>query len=99
VDRFATDLNAQTKRFNSLRRCPGTEAVNAFTQNWSKENNWINPPFSLLHLVINKVIKQKAPATIIAPIWKAQPWFPKLVSIWVEGIYHNDLVNNPKKQL
>jgi hypothetical protein len=81
VDRFATDLNAQTTRFNSLRRCPGTEAVNAFSQDWSKENNWINPPFSLLHLVINKVIKQRAPATIIAPIWKAQPWFSKLMSI------------------
>jgi hypothetical protein len=81
VDRFATDINAQIPRFNSLRRCPGSEAVNAFTQDWSKDNNWINPPFSLLHLVINKIIQQRATATVIAPIWKAQPWFQKLLAI------------------
>lgn len=81
VDRFATDLNAQTRRFNSMRRCPGSEAVNAFTQDWSKDNNWINPPFSMLQLVINKIIRQRATATIVAPIWRAQPWFQKLLNI------------------
>nr|XP_006819126.1 PREDICTED: uncharacterized protein LOC102809450 [Saccoglossus kowalevskii] len=41
IDRFASCHNAQLPRFNSAAWNPGTEAVDAFCQNWSTENNWI----------------------------------------------------------
>ena len=36
VDRFATCYNAQVERFNSRYACPGSEAVDALTVDWSK---------------------------------------------------------------
>ena len=39
IDRFASSYNAKLSRFNSRFLHPGTEAVDAFTQDWSSENN------------------------------------------------------------
>ena len=44
VDRFANNVNAQLNRFNSRFWSIGTEAVDAFTCDWSVDNNWICPP-------------------------------------------------------
>ena len=44
VDRMSDHNNAQLRRFNSRFWCPGTEAVDCFTQNWSNRNNWVCPP-------------------------------------------------------
>ena len=38
VDRFANWQNCQTTRFNSRCWSPGSEAVDAFTVDWGKEN-------------------------------------------------------------
>jgi hypothetical protein len=85
VDRMASDLNYQIKRFNSMRFCPGTEAVNCFTQDWSKENNWVVPPFNLIHRILKLIIEQGAKATLVAPQWEAQVWWPILQSILVDS--------------
>ena len=37
VDRFACSYNAKVSRYNSRFYQPGTEAVDAFTQNWDGE--------------------------------------------------------------
>ena len=39
VDRFACSYNAKLPRFNSRFLQPGTEAVDAFSQDWSSDNN------------------------------------------------------------
>ena len=44
VDRFACTYNAKLPRFNSRFLQPGTEAVDAFSQGLSSENNWPVPP-------------------------------------------------------
>jgi hypothetical protein len=44
VDRFASVVNKKISRFNSLFWNPSSEAVDAFTQNWSGENNFLVPP-------------------------------------------------------
>jgi hypothetical protein len=81
VDRFATSRNNQVPRFNALRYCPGVEAIDAMTQCWRADNNWANPPFSMLQDVINLIQKQRATTTLIAPIWKSQPWFKQLLKL------------------
>jgi hypothetical protein len=60
VDRFATHYNTQCVRFNSPIWCPGTEAVDAFSQYWGRENNWLVPPPSLISRVLNKMKRDKA---------------------------------------
>lgn len=39
--------------FNSRFYQPGTEAVDAFTQNWEFENNWLHPPVCQVANVIS----------------------------------------------
>ena len=48
VDRFACSYNSKLPRFNSRFLQPGTEAVDAFSQDWSTENNWLVPPTVLI---------------------------------------------------
>ena len=71
VDRFACSYNAKLVRFNSRFYQPGTEAVDAFTQDWSHENNWLVPPVSLVVRVINHMRLCKAEGTIVVPVWKS----------------------------
>ena len=81
IDRFATLNNTQLERFNSRYLTPGTEAVDAMSQNWSEENNYINPPWVMLPQIIEKIIADRAYATVIAPIFNNQPWFHALRAI------------------
>ena len=78
MDRFATFQNTQIPRFNSLFLDVGSEAIDAFTQNWGQENNYINPPWALLPRVVEKLVTDQATATVIAPLFPAQTWFHKL---------------------
>ncbi len=47
-DRFASHINNLCDKFSSRFSCPGATAVNAFSQDWTKENNWSNAPFALI---------------------------------------------------
>jgi hypothetical protein len=78
IDRFATHNNNLLPRFNSLYWCPGVEAVDAFSQDFSNENNWCNPPFCLIPRLLDLLQLQNAEATIIIPFWWSRPWWPKL---------------------
>ena len=65
--------------YNSLLHDLQTSGIDALAQkNWNQHLNWVNPPFFILGKVIDLIIQQKAQATIIAPLWPAQPWFHKL---------------------
>lgn len=60
VDRFACSYNAKLPRFNSRFVQPGAEAVDAFTQDWPPENNWLVPPISLIGRVLKHMSDCKA---------------------------------------
>ncbi|OGV83716.1 MAG: hypothetical protein A2340_12880 [Lentisphaerae bacterium RIFOXYB12_FULL_60_10] len=81
IDRFATAINRQTPRFNSAMPQPGSEAIDALTQDWSNENNWINPPWRLIPQVLNKLHRERAQATVILPWWPAQSWWPHMLRL------------------
>ena len=78
VDRFATAYNAQVQRFNSRFACPGSEAVDAFTVDWSKENNWWCPPPMLVPRVLRHAECCKAQGTLVVPFWESAPFWPLL---------------------
>ena len=47
IDRFSSNLNNKCQRFNSKYWVPGTEAVDAFDQDWQGVKNWFVPPPSI----------------------------------------------------
>ena len=54
VDRFACCYNAKLPRFNSRFFQPGSEAVDAFCQDWRFTNNWLYPPIYVFGAVSNQ---------------------------------------------
>ena len=78
VDRFASFQNCQIDRFNSRCWNPGSEAVDAFTVNWSVEINWWCPPIALIPRVIRHAQVCEAKGTLIVPLWPSAPFWPLL---------------------
>jgi hypothetical protein len=84
VDRFATHVNTQLPVYNSRYADPFSSGIDALAQtDWGNQNNFVNPPFRLLQKVINMIVSQKAVATIIAPVWRAQTWYKSLQALSV----------------
>lgn len=82
VHRFANCQNTQLRCFNSRYWEPLSEGVDALAQrNWGMENNFDYPPFCLMSRVLNLIVQQKAFATVIAALWKAQHWFQTLARL------------------
>ena len=78
IDRFASYENSQLPRFNSCCWNPGSEAVDAFTTDWSGENNWWCPPIALIPRVIRHAQTCSACGTLIVPCWLSAPFWPLL---------------------
>lgn len=79
MDLFATDLKARCRRFYTRWAAPGALGFNALNHDWSEENIWANPPFHLLGPVVHKIIADGATITLIAPVWRTQPWWSRAV--------------------
>ena len=75
IDRFATDYNNKCIRFNTTYWCKGKEAIDAFSQFWGGENNWLVPPPNLVCKVIRKCCDDKAMGTLVVPMWKSAPYW------------------------
>ena len=78
VDRFACDYNSKCARFNSRWGCSSSEGVDAFKQSWGNDFNWWVPPPRLAARVIDKAILDRAKGTLIVPLWKSAPFWPKV---------------------
>ena len=80
VDRFASVTSAKLPRYNSLFWDPKTEAVDAFTQDWSEDNNYGNPPWSLIGRVVSRLKRLPQVAfTLVVPDWPSQSWYVPLM--------------------
>lgn len=81
VDRFATEGNAVTARYNSYSYEPAAEALDGMAQFWGNPSdvNWVNPPFHMMADVVIKVLNERAKAIVIAPAWPGQLWYKWLV--------------------
>ena len=84
VDRFSRAASAHTPRFWSRVLEPGCEGINSLTAHWGGENNWVFPPLHMLLPVLNHILRCQAAATVVLPLWPAQPWWPVLCSIAVD---------------
>ena len=84
IDRFASNRNNKTKKFNSKFYCPNSAAVDAFTVDWSGENNWICPPISIIGSVLRHMRLCKCKGTLLIPVWKSAYFWPL---IYPNGIH------------
>ncbi|MCP3665661.1 MAG: hypothetical protein GY696_24710 [Gammaproteobacteria bacterium] len=78
IDRFASNENNKLRRFNSRFSCEGSEAVDAFAQEWKDEHNLLVPPPSLIPEVIRHLVHSGARGVLIAPAWKSAKFWPLL---------------------
>ena len=66
VDHFASFYNAQMPRF----------IVEAFTQDWSRDNNWLCPPVSLIVRAVRHLITCEGLGSLIIPKWPSSYFWP-----------------------
>ncbi|XP_033746032.1 uncharacterized protein LOC117331431 [Pecten maximus] len=78
VDRFANHFNSKTLRYNSRFWYADSEAVDAFSQDWSNDNNWLVPPVYLAPRVIKYMIDSRSSGTLVLPKWISAPFWPLL---------------------
>ena len=76
-------IDAFAERGNS--RCPyyWDRHCDAFQQNWGVHKLWMNPPFSRLPEVVDKIFEDEASGILIVPVWPSQAWFHLLGQIAV----------------
>ena len=91
IDRFACFYNAKVDRFNSRFFQPGTEAVDAFLQNWSFDNNWLVPPISRIGMVISHMKSRSARGSLVVPLWRSAYFWTLLCS---DGVHWNNFVHD-----
>jgi hypothetical protein len=53
-------------------------------QDWTQDNNWAAPPIALIPRVVQLIRRQKATATIIAPVWRGCRWWRDLSDITID---------------
>lgn len=80
VDRFAAAHNATCARFNSRFDSAQSEAVDAFSQCWSGEVNYVLPDFHQIDRVLDHIERDNADVILVVPAWTQQPWWRRLTS-------------------
>jgi hypothetical protein len=74
---FIIIILLKTDRFNSLFWNPGSEAVDAFTQDWFGKYNWLVPPIYLVVRAIKHLVFfNRGKGTFIIPRWISAPFWP-----------------------
>ena len=91
-DRFASSSKKHLEKFNSKFYCPGTLAVDALTQDWSKENNLLVPPVSLISDVIKHILSHRVYGALIIPYCKSARFWPMIVSPVFQAVVKDNFV-------
>ncbi|CAG2213825.1 unnamed protein product [Mytilus edulis] len=96
LDLFASKINHQLPRYYSYFPDSYAEAVDAFSVQWNNINCYCFPPFSLIGKILQKVDKDKADMTLVAPLWNTQNWFPLILHRIVADSF---MINSQKNLL
>ena len=76
IDRFATFENKKLSRYNSRFFDYQCEAVDAFSQNWQDENNWLVPPIYLVNKTVFHLLECGGRGCLIVPKWTSAAFWP-----------------------
>lgn len=77
IDVFASRRN---KRLDSF----WTQDSSAFMKSWKHDVLWMNPPFSKLNNVLEKILQDEAQGILLVPLWPSRLWFQALSRIAVK---------------
>ena len=72
---FCTFQTCQVPHFCSRWLNPCTEREDAFTLDWSEENNWIFPPPYMIPKVLKLMEHGREIGTLVIPLWTSAPWW------------------------
>ena len=72
----------------------GCVVVDAFSQDWGHDNDWICPPVCLLIRVVKHMELCKARGTVILPMWKSSCFWTKFPGLFIRGKTRNSLVGS-----
>lgn len=82
LDLFASHFNNKLPTFVSWKFHPLALATDAFSISWGEITPYLFPPFCLLSRVLHKFRIDRCPkAILLAPLWRAQPWFPLILRL------------------
>ena len=84
VDLFASRLNRQLKRYVSWKPDPQCIAVDGLKFQLNKENSWCFPPEALVGKLLQKVVREQATITLVAPLWPSKSWWPELQALRID---------------
>jgi len=88
VDRLGTACSTRLPHYNAPVLDPTDLPANEFSQpSGGGHRNCIKPPFDRIPLVLDKIKTDGATATVILPVWKAQPWWAPAVAAADEVCY------------
>ena len=93
IDLFASRLNHRIPRYCAWEPDPGAVFIDSFMYDWGQEFVYAFPPFSIIHMVIQKWIQDETEGIIIVPLWPSQPWFTLLTRLIVGKPLTIDVVN------
>ena len=87
LDLFATSVNKQTPRFCSALESDSTTSLgNAYSiPDWSAENAWCNPPWTAIPTILDRILKDGATLTLIAPVWSNAPWYTRVLALCIDS--------------
>ena len=84
IDLFASKANKKLSMYVSWKYDQAAQAIDAFSISWDSFDIYMFPPFCLLARVLHKFRQDRCKkALLIAPLWKAQPWFPLILQYLV----------------
>jgi len=97
VDLFASRINAKFEKYVSRLPDPRATAIDAFSFEWSSNEYYAFPPFSIISRILQKVQHNETELLLlIAPLWPAQIWWPILIQMIVQPCL---LLPDPQKIL
>ena len=85
IDRFASEKNRKTMRFNSKHLCLGTLVVDAFAFDWAGEFNWLLPPVFLTRKTIKHFCSSQTSCKgiLVCPYWTSLTFLPLIVTKFI----------------
>ena len=82
IDLFASRLNKKVENYCAWQPDPAAIYIDAFMYHWGGEQFvYAFPPFSVIHMVVQKIIQDEARGILVIPDWPTQPWYTLVKSL------------------